>query len=440
MKELYWTCATRAKGHPFLFFRLLCGIIVYLSAGVQGEPIVINGSLIPELVGTPLCDVRVINSMGMPIPFQIDEITQDGEYVCPEGEKPNTDKADGTLHKQDEIVFLWKDAHAQDTLSGYADSDSGATAPVRVTVTKQNEKRYVWICNDRTKPLSANAYITYDHERQLLGTPYYFAQFARDRFHFIRAGIMDFEKKSFFGLTNELRVVIMLKALWGLLPITYTEESIVCRVKRYKQGPIRLIRRGDFHLKVGLGIKGSRAVVYQMCYPQIVKVPVRVHLPVRFRFFFKEAFIEMTPVLSREAGAFRFMIPSIDFTETMSAHGVDTLIPAFPDKGYLVSDGSKGYGWITRMSIDSSFLPGSGYVLRRPSTRQGLAECGFRLSVRDLPRGYYDIVNWVFFSRERLEGHAQELLSVLAPSTISSGTVSTKNLLATSPSSQRAGK
>jgi hypothetical protein len=393
------------------------------------EPIVINGSMVPTLVGTPLPDLRIINSQGNAIPFQADEITPGGEYVCPRGAKPNADSADNKLDNRDEIVFLWEDATTDQTM---VERDlRPAIVSERVTITRGSEVRYVWVCNNRMAPLSTVKYLTYDHERQYLKTPFYYAQFGRNRFHFIKAGVMDFGSGRFLNLTNELRVVIALKTLWGLLPITYTEENIICNVKRYKIGPLRLIRRGDFYLKIGLGIKGSKAVVYQICYPQLVKVPVRVHLPVRFRSFFSDAFIEMTPVLNKESSNFRFIVPSCDFTEKFTAKSVDTLINTIPDKGYIVSDGIKGYGWITQINADPSVLSGSGYILRRPSKRGGIAECGFKLTVRDLPRGSYDIINWVFFSKERIEEQKKELFSVLEPAVITTNTATSANLLIT---------
>lgn len=400
-----------------------------VDTALTAEPIVFNGAMVPALVGTPVDGLRMTNSQGNAIPFQVDEITSGGEYVCPQGEMPNADSADNKLDNRDEIVFLWEDATTDQTMVERNARLTMSCASERVTIAKGNEVRYIWIGNNRMMPLSTVNYLTYDHERQYLKTPFYYTQFGRDRFHFIKAGVMDFGSGRYLNLTNELRVVIALKALWGLLPITYTEENIVCSVKRYKEGPLRLIRRGDFHLNLGLGIKGSKAVVYQICYPQMVKVPVRVNLPLRFRSFFNDVFIEMTPVLNKESTSFRFMVPSLNFTEKLTAKSVDTLIKTVPDKGYIVSDGVKGYGWITQVNVDPSLLSGSGYVLRRPSKRGGIAECGFKLSIRDLPKGSYDITNWVFFSKDRIEEQKKEILTVLDPAVITTNAATGKNLL-----------
>jgi hypothetical protein len=385
--------------------------------------------MVPELVGASVASLRVVKSTGDPIPFQVDEITDAGEYVCPEGEKPNGDEADGKLDRQDEIVFLWEDADSGDTSGADIGQEPETNRSVLVTITRGNAKRRVWIADDPELQLSTTSYCDYDNAQQYLRTPYYYARFCPDRFHFTQAGVMDFATGSYIDLTKELRVEIMLKILWGLIPIRYTENSMVCHVKRYKAGPVRLIRRGDFYLKLGFGIKASKAIVYQMCYPQIVKVPVNVSIPMRLKSFLGDAYIEMTPVICEKVAdkSFHFLIPGIGYFCDFSSGraSIDTLIRTMPDNGYVVSNGRQGYGWITHVEVDSSLLSGSGYIMRRPSKRRGgMAECGLRLTVRDLPKGNYNVVNWVIFSKHSLDSGGRDLMSVLEPAAIttSSGT------------------
>jgi len=303
-----------------------------------------------------------------------------------------------------------------------------------IKIRSDSETRTVFIVEDALLPKSFKNYLQYDHARQLLCTPFYYAQFGKDRFHFTRAGCMDFTTNKFTDLTNELRVEIKFKALWGLLPIRYTEDNIVCKVKRYKAGPVRLIRRGDFYLELGLGIKGSQAVVYQLCYPQLVKVPVHAYLPLRFSRFFNEAYIEMTPVIRKNVSGFRFVVPGTGYSGDLSDNRpMDTLIKVVPKKGYLVTDGIKGFEWVTELAVDDKLLDGSGYILRKPSKRNGVAECGFRLAVTDLPRGSYDIINWVFFSKQSQASPGQGLKTISMPATVLSSSGTFSNLLVASP-------
>lgn len=406
-----------------------------IISSIPAEPIVLNGAMVPELLGAKIASIRVLTSKGQAVPFQIDEVTRGGEYVCPQGEAPNADSADGILDKQDEIVFL-----LEDTDTGRVPEVLKKPIPQHgkqslVQIRSNAEIRTVVIVDDNLLPRAIKNYLRYDHARQFLETPFYYAQFGKDRFHFIRAGCMDFTSGKFVDLTNELRVEIKFTALWGLLPIHYTEENIVCKVRRYKAGPVRLIRRGDFYLELGLGIKGSKAIVYQFCYPELVKVPVRAYLPLRFSLFFREAYIEMTPVIRKNTSGFRFVIPGNNYSRELDGkETIDTLIGTIPKKGYLVTDGVKGFEWVTALAVDDKLLDRSGYVLRKPSGRSnGAAECGFRLAVNDLPRGSYDIVNWVFFPEHISAYSGQGLKTLRNPAKIISSSGIFSNLLTSTP-------
>ena len=365
------------------------------------EPIIMNGAMVPSMLGVPMNRLRVVNGRGAAVPFQIDEITPGGEYICPSGEKPNRDSANGVLDKQDEIVFLWEDADSANARLPTAEHvPEVAGSRCGIAVSHGLVVRHLWIVDDSAVPLSPVRYIDYNDGNELLQTPYYYAQFAPARFHFTRAGIMDFVKGKYRDLTNELRVEIVLKTLFGIIPINYSEKSMVCTVIRYKAGPLRLIRRGDFYLKLGLWLKGNRAIVYQMCYPQAVKAPVEIHLPPGVGTIFSTAYIEMTPVIRSGLTGFNCGIPGISRLFNLSSPvRLDTLIRLNPDAGYMVSGGREGYVWLSRMDIPDSLRAGSGYVVRRPSKRGGAAECGVRFAVRDLPKGTYSIVNYVFFPR-----------------------------------------
>ncbi len=371
-------------------------------------PVVLNGEMLSGFFGQDIHSIRITRMDGTSIPFQIDEVTEEGEYVLCEGEDPNCDAGDGTLNQQDEIVFLWDDA---DTL--LKPSVTLAAAEL-VELRANGESRAVIVSIDSAIQKSTFSYIQYDHATEMLNTPYFYAQFAQDRFHFNRAGVRDFSNKSHVDLTNELRVKILFRALWGLIPISYDEDNIVSLVRRYKTGPVRLIRRGDFHLNLGLGVKGSRAAVDQVCYPQMVKVPVYVHVPFRFRSFFTQAYIEMTPVMRDEGERFVFSVPGIGFETKFSRSPIDTLLSVVPDrKLFTVTHGSSGYGWLLQTTMESSLLEGSGFLFRKPSSRDGgLAESGYRLVVRNVPRGYYHITNWVLFSSgssESIQANAGQL-------------------------------
>jgi len=145
-----------------------------------------------------------------------------------------------------------------------------------------------------------------------------------------------------------------------------------------------------------------------------------VHLPVRFRSFFRDAYIEMAPVLSDAARGFAFTVPRYGLVAQFPAGAAtDTLMTAVPDSTFFrVDDGRRGYGWLLTTSIGRALEGGSGYAVASPSPRGGVGHCGYRLSLTDLPRGYYRITNWVLFSRDIPAGLEAMSAAILAPATV----------------------
>jgi len=367
---------------------LFLGFVTVASA----EPVVLTGKMLPQLLGTHIDGIRISGHAGNAIPFQIDEIDSAGEYVCDRGSRPN--HGSGILTALDEIVFLREDA---DTIC----PDTSAPQRSIVAIGHGHDVRFVTISDNASIPLSTVSYVNYDDVKEKVTTPYYYACFGHDRFHFTSAGIMDPAGSRYINLTKELKIKIFCRALWGILPITYTENNLVCLVRRYKVGPIRLIRRGDFHLNLGFLLQGSHAAVNQICYPDMVRVPVYVHLPVRFKRFFSEAYIEMTPVLGPDAAGYTFSISQKNATFTIgNSNSVDTLISCNPNHVCAtVQNSVAGYGWLLDASVDDRYLEnGSGFIFKNRMKSDCSGVCGFRLTVRDMPKGYYYIGNWVLFS------------------------------------------
>jgi len=109
----------------------------------------------------------------------------------------------------------------------------------------------------------------------------------------------------------------------------------------------------------------------------------------------------MTPVLRKEAVDFSFAVPERGLSVALNADkGIDTLISANPNHTcMIVGNKTVGYGWLLDANMDKNSLAGSGFRIIIPSTGGGVGQCGFRLALRDLPKGYYLIGNWVLFSR-----------------------------------------
>ena len=409
-----------------------CGILA-VSGSVPAEPVVVRGEQVPLLLGIPVNNIRLCDRTGKPLPVQVDEVTDENEYVCDRGEEANGPAGNGILDAQDEIVFMYEDCTPcpgrDDERKNGADGAASGRIPVRVR--SGSLCREAYLSGDASHPVCTLAYLSYDHSTQQLTTPWYYARFAPDRFHFVNAGIRTPEGDGWVDLTRELRIEILIRALWGLLAVHYTEDNLVCYVKRYKAGPIRLIRRGDLHLRIGAGIRGGRAAVNQLCYPTMVSVPVSIHLPVRFRNFFREAYLEMTPVVDHGGKEYTFSVPGCGVDQAIEGTGrVDTLYPCVLNSHpFTLLRGSQGLGWIVRSDIPDSSGVESGFIFHRPSQRGGLSDCGYRLMIRDVPRGRYTVTNRVLFTRPGSGDIGSEFKMLIDRASVRCGNRTTVNRL-----------
>lgn len=391
--------------------RIVCLILFSIGCSFS-EPILITGRMIPRLLKQPVSAIRLINHQGIAIPFQIDERDSTGEYILPSGKEQNAAHSNHVLDSADEIVFLFDDA---DTLTR---TDSADLHTSTISLSRNQSMRFVWATADSAIALSPRSYINYNPASQTVTTPLYYAVFGPNRFHFLRAGIFDATQRRYIDLTAELRIRIQLRALWGLISIAYTEESMICTVKRYKAGPLRLIRRGDFHLNLGLWVEGSRAAVQQICYRDMVSVPVYAKLPIRLKTLFKVAYLEMAPQLNRLARTYQFEVPRYDLRIPLDKDAGDTLISQLPDHtAFTVHNGALGYGWLLNTSIQEHFLKTSGYIVSRKPRHSDstIGFAGFRIALTDLPAGSYLFSNWVYFSSSGPSGLQQAAQCIQNP-------------------------
>ena len=76
------------------------------------QPLIIQGSQAPQLCKRPLNQFEVLamrDGKLAAIPFQIDQVNADGNYVLPEGPQPIAPQHPGVLDAKDEIVMMIAD-------------------------------------------------------------------------------------------------------------------------------------------------------------------------------------------------------------------------------------------------------------------------------------------------------------------------------------------
>lgn len=261
---------------------LLTAGVLLLAAGRvvasprSWQPLLVRGAQIPQLIGQRTSRFEVLAAHGAalePIPFQIDEIANDGTYALPDGPEPTVDESPGVLDSGDEIAMMMSD------LGGRA--PHGAVLPpgaveVQVLDPLGGPDRYVYIAAVDAPKLSPKSYISYDPASGSVETDSY-------RLGFINDIANDFTLQNRKGqhLPNMIdRFKVRMRArVLGLFHISLTENDVSNRVLAWKSGPIRVIKRVSHSVDLFPGFSSSEALSDDFFYRDYFENPFTVDFP-----------------------------------------------------------------------------------------------------------------------------------------------------------------
>ncbi|MHB8381889.1 MAG: hypothetical protein ACYDC3_06060 [Candidatus Binataceae bacterium] len=261
---------------------ILTAILLLLAAGRAGasprswQPLLIRGAQIPQLIGQRNNRFEVLAVRGVklePIPFQIDEVANDGTYALPDGPDPTLDETPGVLDSADEIAMMMPD------LGGRAPRGAAippGAAEVQVIDPLGGPDRYVYIAAVDRPALNPKSYINYDPATGAIETDSYRLGFTNDIAD-------DFTLQNHKGqhLPNMIdRFKVRMRArVLGLFHISLTENDVRNRVLAWKAGPIRVIKRVSHSVDLFPGISSSEALSDDFFYRDYFENPFTVDFP-----------------------------------------------------------------------------------------------------------------------------------------------------------------
>jgi len=201
-------------------------------------PVVVAGSLLPDLAGSSLDEVFVYAYQGstpIQIPFQIDERDAGGMYVAVE---------DGQLDGNDELVFMAADA------GGWVDHPSLGTtgAPITptcvITITDPISNTHAWayvFCSAALSRVFTADYVSYDAGNDRITSP------SRYGLGFDATnGFVDYLTLGDSGQDvldrTKLRISGTLEVHGNLTPLSLNEENISKDAVHVIDGPVRVTR------------------------------------------------------------------------------------------------------------------------------------------------------------------------------------------------------
>ena len=259
----------------------------------RGEDfVVVHGKILKKNLGMDIGQMGLLafhEGKPVPIPFQIDEINPDGDWVLtqvpPElkntGLKPEKDDDDGKLDGNDELAFMARDAGDR-VKKEYYPPEILAADEIMIRDPVDGAKAWVYLCSFPGKPpLSDRDYVDYVFPGGRIKTQNYEIGFSPELP--ITPGYI-----SIHGSHNILdRVKIRLQTKLLGIGFSLDETRLVSKLSLYKDGPIRVIRRTQSAVKF-IGIfRTPSAAVENVYYENVSIIPIRIKLPFSVKTFNK---------------------------------------------------------------------------------------------------------------------------------------------------------
>ena len=232
-----------------------------VEAGIHRAPLVIPGFKIKQATRYPLDLYRLYrsgpNGEAVLIPFQIDEINQNGDYVLDKGPMPNLDSGNGVFNVQDELTFMGDDVGPALAPTSWPTPKPSLLFEVRFS-RKTGEMVadvgavYLGVhLSEAPPPLVARKYVIFDADRGSVVTSRYTYEFDKKNYLVVNGVQMFKHPGSDAPPTEKVPIIdsstFYLKAdLKYFLTFIANHRSVDSKLEAYKSGPVRTIVRVTF--------------------------------------------------------------------------------------------------------------------------------------------------------------------------------------------------
>lgn len=204
------------------------------------------------------------------IPYQIDERLPNGEYAFDKGANPRADEDKGRLDRNDELVFMARDAGGRAPAHRRSALRLSALGLIEIAIEDPVDRGRAWVYLARFRsppPRSTVDYVSISYEKKILeyrGAGFLIsnASVPDNALRNTRLQFFDAQGKPSLNLldTTKMRGELY----YFRIPVRRDETEIRASVGAYIDGPIRAIVRNDIEAYVvwGFWIRTSSSILY----------------------------------------------------------------------------------------------------------------------------------------------------------------------------------
>ena len=273
------------------------------------DPIVIKGEDSPKLLGATDGELRVFAERDgklQPIPYQMDERNQWGEFVIVHGKRVVPDEDKGKFDENDEIVFLGRDIGGKVPKNAWPSGTKAAYA-VEITDPLTGAKGYAYVASYASassapspSPVRYMQYKDVGEGGLAIGQNYELgflkSTSGLDYNHLVVKKAAGGDDVNHF---DRLKVRVLLKLRRGYTlgissEFNRNEKNFLVKYFGYKEGPVRDLRVMKNNLQLLWKLPSPGATVNSVFYPDWIEWPVPINLPVRPSWLFSRQELDVS--------------------------------------------------------------------------------------------------------------------------------------------------
>ncbi len=253
---------------------------------IHGYPVIIKGYQIRKALNyrTEAYQVFATDAQGTahPIPFQIDEVNNLGDYVLDQGNKPNSASSNGVFDFYDELTIMGNDVGANTMPKKFMGGPPDTLYQVDISLPEKKLKGSIFIgifYKDLPKK-TKQKYVIFDENGHSIKTSSY--QYRFDPKNYLV--VSEIEKVGLSGLPNrkiiDSSTFYMQADLKYFLTVRANHRSVNSYLESYKSGPIRTIIRINFYytfLKLNFEVGMYTEISF---FTNAVKLPAIIYSPI----------------------------------------------------------------------------------------------------------------------------------------------------------------
>jgi len=269
-------------------------------------PVIIKARELSLIENRPVEEISVSiykNGRRLVIPFQIDEVDKNGnyltKYVKEDGDfkKRREGWKFGKFNGDDELVFM-----ASDCGEKFLYKDTRDIYEVKIDMDGKTCFFYVGFGEN-----TSQKYISYTPLSDIFSSEFFSygsinSSGPATLNYFLIKGLGE-------SLIKNFRLHLLISSLGGRIKFERTEEDLSAEVAGYTDGPVRLVKLMNYRMRIAKGIQAPKALRTSVAYRACGNFPTEVNIPIKPSAFVNEAFLNLSFDFAKIVERFDIVLP-----------------------------------------------------------------------------------------------------------------------------------